>query len=224
MSTDQLIDALWGEPTPARPVKRLQVAVARLRGVLAGTEAGLSVERRLRTVGGGYRLVVASGELDAAVFEARLEEGRLARAAGEPARAGEVLREALTLWRGPAAADLAYEGFAQGQIRRLEEQRLACLEERIEADLDLGCHGAVIGELEALTATHAARERLVGLLMLAQYRVGSQADALDTFQRTRSHLVSQLGLEPGPSLRALQAEILRQAPSLDPPVHASPRV
>jgi predicted ATPase/DNA-binding SARP family transcriptional activator len=215
MSSERLVEELWGEPTPTRAVKRLQVAVARLRKALDGNRPGVSGNTRLRTVSGGYVLAVAPGELDADVFQARVEDGRQALAGGGPARAAEVLREALGLWRGPALSDVGYERFAQAEIRRLEELRLAALEARVEADLRLGAHASLIGEVEALVAEHPTRERLTGLLMLALYRCGRQAEALDAFQRARAHLAAELGLEPGPALKALQARIFEQSASLE---------
>jgi DNA-binding SARP family transcriptional activator len=215
MSADRLVEELWGEPTPPRAVKRLQVAITRLRRALDVAGAGASDESSLRTATGGYLLAVAPGALDADVFSARVEHGRRALEDGEPARAAELLREALALWRGPAMADVAYEPFAQAEIRRLDELRLAAFEARIEADLQLGHHAAQIGELETLVARHPTRERLAGQLMLALYRCDRQADALDAYQRIRTRLVGELGLEPGPALKALQAQILEQSPSLE---------
>jgi tetratricopeptide (TPR) repeat protein len=158
---------------------------------------------------------VGPGELDADVFQARVQDGRRALDAGEPARAAEILRRALALWRGPPLAEVAYESFAQAEIRRLEELRLAALEARVDADLQLGRHAALIAELEALVVEYPTREGLAGQLMLALYRCGRQADALDTYQRARAHLAAELGLDPGPALKALQAQILEQSPSLE---------
>ena len=129
------------------------------------------------------------------------------------ATAAARLRDALGLWRGPPLADLAYESFAQAEIARLEESRLAALADRIDAELALGEHARLVGELEALVREHPLRERLVGQLMLALYRSGRQADALETYRRAREWL-SELGLEPGPALRELEQSILRQDQSL----------
>src|SRR4051794_5814043 len=213
LPADQLVEALWGEEDPRAAVKRLQVAIARLRRALEFDAA--DAKSPLRTTAAGYLLGVGPGQLDAAVFAAGVEEGRRALEAGEPVRAGELLCDALGLWRGPALADVAYASFAQSEIRRLEELRLAALETRIEADLRLGRHQALIGELEALVAEQPEREGLAGQLMLALYRSGRQAGALDVYQRTRTYLTTELGLEPGPALRALQAQILEQSPSLE---------
>ena len=212
VSADRLVEELWGEPTPARAVKRLQVAITRLRQTLDGADPGAAP--LLRTVTGGYVLAVAPGGLDADVFQARLQDGRQALAVGDAARAAELLRGALGLWRGPVLAEVAYEPFAQAEIRRLEELRLDAIEARVDADLALGRHRAVVGELEASVAEHPTRERLAGQLLLALYRCDRQADALDAYQRIRARLVGELGLEPGPALRALQAQILEQSPAL----------
>src|SRR3954447_12800026 len=213
VSADQLIDALWGDEDARGAVKRLHVAIARVRRVLEFE--GSAGDSSLLTTASGYRLEVAAGELEAEVFRSGLEEGHRALDAGEPSRAVELLRTALELWRGPALADVAYASFAQTEIRRLEELRLAALEARIEADLRLGRDQTLIGELEALVVEHPARERLAGQLMLALYRGGRQAEALDVYQRTRVHLTAEFGLEPGPALKALQGQILDQAPSLE---------
>ena len=212
LSSDRLIDALWGSLGAAGSVKRLQVAIARLRRSL--DVEGVRGESALRTVAGGYLLVVRPGELDAEVFQTRAEEGRRALQDGEAARAREVLGEALELWRGPALAAVAYAEFAQPEIRRLEELRLSAHEARVDAELRLGGHGGPIGELEALVAAHPGRERVAAQLMLALYRGGRQGDALDVYARTRAYLSGELGLEPGPALRCLQAEILAQSPAL----------
>jgi DNA-binding SARP family transcriptional activator len=214
LSSDRLIEALWHDRGAAGALKRLQVAVARLRRALDpdGAQDG-SV---LRTTVGGYLLAVAPGELDAEVFQARVEEGRRLLDAGDPRGAREALREALAIWRGPPLAEVAYEEFAQTEIRRLEELRLTALEARVESELQLGERAALVGELEALVAAHPTRERLAAQLMLALYRGGRQGDALEVFARTRAYLSGQLGLEPGPALQALQAKVLAQSPALQP--------
>ena len=215
VSVDQLIDGLWSNQNPAGAVKRVQVAVARLRKAVGSDDA--DGESPLRSTAGGYLLAVAPGLLDAEVFSARIGQGREALASGDAAQAAEVLRGALSLWRGPPLAEVAYESFAQGEIRRLEELRLTALETRVEADLQSHRHSAVIGELEALLAAQPTRERFAELLMLALYRCGRQADALNVYQRARARLAAELGLEPGPALSALQQRILEQDPRLEPP-------
>jgi predicted ATPase/DNA-binding SARP family transcriptional activator len=211
VSADGVIDAVWGaERTGA--AKRLQMAVSRLRRALQPLDR--SDGPRLRTVGGGYLLSVGPGEVDAAVFAERVRNGRRALEEGDPADASKLLAQALALWRGPALAEVAFEDFAQTEIRRLDELRLSALESRIDADLQLRRHGELVAELEELLAQHPARERIAGQLMTALYRSGRQADALQVYQRTRKQLAEELGLEPGPALQTLQKQILRQDPAL----------
>jgi predicted ATPase/DNA-binding SARP family transcriptional activator len=197
-SRDRLIDALWGEQPPASATNSLQVHVHALRRRLGAD--------RIATEASGYRLRLEPGELDLERFEQLVARGR----AEAPAAAAETLREALDLWRGPAYEDVRYEAFAQAEVARLDELRLAALEDRIEADLQLGRHRELVSELEALVSEHAGRERLSGQLMLALYRSDRQAAALEVFARAREALRDELGLEPGPALQELQAAILRQ--------------
>src|SRR4029077_14321323 len=143
-----------------------------------------------------------------------------ALAAGGAERAARTLRQALSLWQGPALADFRYEPFTQAEIVRLEELRLTCLEERIEADLALGLTGVLVGELRRLVCEHPVRERLRGQFMLALYRDGRQAEALEVYREFRSVLRDELGLEPSPQLRELETAILRQD-SLPSPVSAT---
>jgi DNA-binding SARP family transcriptional activator len=208
VSADRLAVALWGEDAPSGAVKTVQVHVSRLRKVLGAPE-------RLATTPVGYLLRVRTGELDADVFEQLVADGRRALAAGEFVQAAAVLREALSMWRGPALEDVAYEPFAQAEIARLEEQRLAALDARVEADLAAGRHGELVGELQRLVAESRFREQPVGQLMLALYRCGRQGEALEVYARTRAFLSGELGLEPGPALKALHRDILEQAPWLD---------
>ena len=205
ISTDRLLDALWPDGLPPSGAAALQVRVSHLRKALGA--AG----RVIVTRPPGYSIEVARGELDVHRFEELVETA----AAAEPADAAVVLREALALWRGPPLADVAYEAFAQPAIARLEELRLAALERRIEADLELGRHPDLVGELDALVAEHPLRERLRSQHMLALYRSGRQAEALGSFQRARATLVDELGIEPGPVLRQLELAILRQDSALD---------
>lgn len=221
VSADQLTDALWGEDA-LNTAKRLHMSVARLRKAL--NASGANGDPALKTVSGGYLLAVEPGELDADVFQARLEDGRRALDEGEALRAAGVLREALGLWRGPALAEVTYEEFAQAEIRRLDELRLAALEARIEADLQLGRHAQIIGELEVLLAGYPAREQLVGQLMIALYRCGRQTEALEAYGRARQALVGEIGVEPGPQLRRIHEAVLRQDASLElqPPTSTLP--
>ena len=217
VSTDRLIDGLWSGQSQDGAVKRVQMAVARLRNVLDGGGTGSVDQSGLRTVAGGYLLAVAPGELDAEVFEALVQQGRQALDADEDERAASILREGLGLWRGPALAEVAYASYAQAEIRRLEELRLSATEARVEADLRLGHHAALVAELEALLAGNPTRERLASQLMLALYRCGRQADALEVFRRTRDYLVGELGLEPGPQLQDFHSRVLGHDPAFRPP-------
>ena len=206
VSSDRLIDQLWGEHAPASAVKIVQGYVSNLRKVLGD---GLLV-----THGRGYLLQIEPGQLDVARFESLVAEGRRALQEGDVQSAAGLLRDALGLWRGPPLADFAYESFAQSEIVRLEELRLSAHEERIDAELALGEHGQVVGELEALVREHPLRERVRGQLMLALYGAGRQVEALDAYQNARVQLAEELGLEPSPALKQLQKQILEQAPAL----------
>jgi predicted ATPase/DNA-binding SARP family transcriptional activator len=208
VSTDELVDALWGERPPETVRNTLQVYVSQLRKLL-GAEA-------LETAPtGGYRLVIEPDALDVTRFDRLVEEGRAALARGQAELAADLLREALALWRGAPLADVAWQPLLQAERARLEELRLGATEDRLEAELALGRHGAVISELEQLIVEHPLRERLRGQLMLALYRAGRQADALDLYQRTRRLLVDELGLEPGTALQALERAILEHDPALE---------
>ena len=194
VSAVQLAEDLWDQPDPARSVKRLQVGITRLRQALA---AGGVTDARLVSGPAGYTLQVEPGALDVHVFERLLAEGRRALADGDSRGAAATLRDALALWRGEPLADVAYETFAQPEIARLDELRVAALEDRVEADLALGRHRELVAELERLVAHHPLRERLRGQLMLALYRAGRPAHALETYRQARRSLADELGLEPG---------------------------
>src|SRR5215470_8117442 len=215
---DVLVHELWGERPPAGAQGSLDVSVSRLRKALTAA-AGEPV---LVTRPGAYRLQVTDEQFDVRRFERLVADGRNALAAGQPGPAGESLRAALRLWRGDPLADLAGEPFAQVEIGRLDELRLGAVEDRIEADLALGRPADVVGELETLAAAHPLRERVYGQLMLALYRCGRQAEALEVYRRARRTLVDELGLEPGPALQRLEQAILRQDPSLELPARAMP--
>jgi DNA-binding SARP family transcriptional activator/ABC-type transport system substrate-binding protein len=212
VTPDSLIDELWGEHPPPSAAHTLQVYVSRLR---AGLRAGRAPEDVLVTRPSGYMLRVGFHELDLDRFEHLAAEGRRALEAGSPDRAADKLREALGIWKGAPLADLAFEPFARVDVERLEERRLAAREDRIEADLALGRHDALVAELKGLVERHPMRERLRGQLMLALYRAGRHADALATYREARDHLVGELGLEPSKALRALEQAVLRQDASLD---------
>ena len=199
VSSDRLIDALWGERAPGTAQKALQVYVSQLRKALG--------RDRIVTRAPGYELRVEAGELDLERFAELVSNQEFA--------------EALRLKRGVALADFAYEPFAQNEIARLEELALACLEQRLDADLAKGRHAALVAELEALVAEHPLRERLRAQLMLALYRSGRQADALDAYQAGRTLLLDELGLEPGAELRELQRQILAHNDALELPERPS---
>ena len=216
VSAERLIDALWDERPPETAQAALQVHVSQLRKLLG--------RDRIVTRAPGYLLRVDADELDLERFERLVGE---ARAADGPAAAAK-LREGLALWRGPPFAEFAQQPFARAEITRLEELRLAAEERRIEDDLALGRHAKLLPELEALVRAHPYRERLRGQLMLALYRSGRQAEALEAYRSARATLVEQLGIEPGPELRRLERAILDQDPELElstvePPTAATER-
>ena len=208
LSTDRLIDELWGETPPATAAKTVQVHVSRLRKALRAEttwSSPASTATSCRSIASGSTLTAssASSTTDAPSWR---------RAA--PTQAAAALEQALALWRGTPLADLAYEPFAQGEIGRLGDLHAAAVEQQIEAKLALGRHAEVVGQLENLIAEHPYRERLRGQLMLALYRCERQADALQAYQDARVTLVEELGIEPGERLRGLEAAILAQDPAL----------
>jgi DNA-binding SARP family transcriptional activator len=195
VSEDVLIEALWSDTASSRAADNLHVLVSRLR-------RPLGIDRIVRD-GHGYRLCVADGELDLDRFLQLRSEGKL--------------REALKLWRGPPLADFAYASWAAGEIRRLEELRVVALEERIELDLAEGRHAELIGELNTLIEEDPLRENLRRLLIIALYRSGRQAEALEAYRAARQMLDEELGLEPGTELQELELAVLRHDPALDAP-------
>jgi DNA-binding SARP family transcriptional activator len=203
VATERLVDEVWGDAPPATVAKSIQVYISRMRKELG--------DGRLVTRPPGYALHVEPSELDLACFQALVAQA----ADADPATAAARLREALGLWRGPALADLAYEPFAQAHAAQIEELRFSALEQRLDADLATGEHAQLIGELEVLAAQHPLRERLRGQLMLALYRSGRQADALEAYQAARTTLVEELGIEPGRALREMHQAILGQDEELD---------
>jgi DNA-binding SARP family transcriptional activator/ABC-type transport system substrate-binding protein len=210
VSRDRLLAELWPDRPPGMAGHSLDHQVSRLRKALEPTEPVV-------TRPGGYALEVEPDQIDVRRFERLLAAGRAANAEGRPGDAASLLVDALALWRGGAYADVAYEAFARDEISRLHELRLAALEERIDADLALGRHQALVAELESLAATYPFRERVRGQQMLALYRSGRQVEALRAFADTRRRLVDELGLEPGPALKELERAILRHDPALDAP-------
>jgi DNA-binding SARP family transcriptional activator len=207
LTRDVIIDELWGEEAPPTAAKVLQNCVSALRKELPPDT--------IRTVAGAYGLTLEPDELDRDRFERLLAEGRAALANGDPADASDQFRRALAMWRGAALSDFSYERFAQDEITRLEDLHVAALEDRIEAELALGKHDELVPELEALATRHPLRERLRGQLMLALYRAGRQAEALEVYRAARRALLAELGIEPGRALRDLEQAILEQDRALD---------
>jgi DNA-binding SARP family transcriptional activator len=214
VSSERLVQALWGERPPARAINTVQVYVSRLRKLLANETAH---DVRIETVAGGYRLELEPGALDLDRFEALYEEGSAALQYGDTRAAAAKLEEALALWHGAPLADFAFQEWAEDEIRRLEERRLLCVERRLEAELEAGRHGDAVPELEQLVREYPLRERLRALLMVGLYWSGRQADALGAYRDARQTLRDQLGLEPSPELKRLEQRILRQEVDLAPP-------
>src|SRR5919204_3328894 len=202
VSTADLLDELWGEDLPKSGATAVQNAVARLRKILG---------ERVVTTPAGYLVRVEPGELDLVHFRELVERA----AAAEPAERSTLLREALALWCGEPLGALGNAAFVERERSRLQDERLAALEDRIDADLALGRHADLLAELSALAAEHPLDERFRAQLILALYRSGRQAAALDVYRETRRMLADKLGLEPGPALRELERAILRQEPELD---------
>ncbi len=210
---DRIVDALWGAAPPGTAAKAVQGYVSHLRRVIPGA---------IVTRAPGYALEVSADAVDATRFTRLAAEGRQRLDDEDADGAAGVLDEALDLWRGPALADVAYDEFAQDAIRRLEETRLAATEDRAEALLRTGRTAGLAGQLDALVAAHPLRERLRALAMLAMYRDGRQADALDLYERGRRTLAAELGVDPGPELARAHRAILNQDPALGGPARDAP--
>lgn len=208
VSIDRLAEDLYAGAPPVSAVTQVQRQVSDLRRILGSPSV-------IETRSPGYLVPLSAEQFDLDRFVRLTENAGRALAGGDAQRAGDLLREALALWRGAPLADLAYEPFAQSAIERLEEMRLAAVEQRLDADLALGRHAALIAELEQLVFHQPLRERLRAQLMLALYRSGRQAEALDVYRKTRAALVEAFGIDPSPALRELERAILRQDPSLD---------
>ena len=213
VSRDRLIDELWGESPPPTVESMLHLYLSRVRKLLATAESSAE----LLTRPPGYVLEVDPSSLDAERFRRLMSMGHDALRAGKAEEAASMLDEALALWRGPALADLTDAAWARSEAAGLEELRLEAIRSKLEAELELGKHALVVAELEELVARHPMHERLRALLMLALYRAGRQAEALEVYQRGRRELVEELGLEPGEELRELERAILRQDPGLAAP-------
>jgi DNA-binding SARP family transcriptional activator/tetratricopeptide (TPR) repeat protein len=213
VSLDELTDVLWGAAPPPSARVSVQNHVMRLR-------KALGADARIRTHPHGYEIRVADGELDVFRFETHLAAARAGAGNGSWDMAAEQARAGLALWRGEPLADVESDLLAIRDIPRLAELRLQAIELRLDADLHLGRHAEVITELQSLASAHPLRERLHGLLMLALYCDGRQAEALAAYTRARQIFVAELGTEPGSGLQRLQRQMLNADPALDPPAHA----
>ncbi|WP_158894315.1 AfsR/SARP family transcriptional regulator [Amycolatopsis anabasis] len=217
VSADRIVDEIWGDRPPRTALNTVQGYVARLRRLL-----GSNANTALVTEDRGYRLALEDGELDSAVFERLAESGRRAAREGRWEAASGDLGAALAFWRGPALADVPATAAVAAEATRLEQCRLSALEARLDAELQLGHHAETVDELHHLVDEYPLRERLRGALMLALYRCGRRAEALETYRRGRAVLVAELGLEPGPQLRSLERAILDDDAALSP--HSGPVV
>jgi DNA-binding SARP family transcriptional activator len=213
VSVDRIADDLYAGAAPVTALKQVQRQISELRKTLGSPSV-------IETRSPGYVIRLSPAQLDLSVFERLAADASEARTTGDPRRAADLLRSALDLWRGAPLADLMYESFAQAPIERLEEIRLAALEQRIDVDLALGRHHDLVAELEQLVAEHPVQERLHAQLMLALYRSGRQAEALAGYRQARAALMDEFGIEPGPALRQLERQILAQDPSLELPPDA----
>ncbi|WP_169981328.1 BTAD domain-containing putative transcriptional regulator [Microbispora sp. H10836] len=219
VSTDRFVDDLWRGQPPPRALAALQVYVSNLRRALEPDRAPRAAARVLVSAPPGYRLALEPGDVDAWRFPRLVEAAAGLLGEGRPANALEIVDEALALWTGPAYAEFTEEEWAIPEVVHLDELRAVAVEYRAEAGLALGRHAEVVPELERHLTAHPLRENAVRLLALAYYRAGRQGEALAALRRTRALLAEQLGVDPGPALRALESDILAQAESLDvPPV------
>ncbi|MFQ5554605.1 MAG: BTAD domain-containing putative transcriptional regulator, partial [Acidimicrobiia bacterium] len=220
ITSDRILEELWGDDQPSSGASAVRFHMSKLRDALLPDrpkgDDGIIVTRPP-----GYLLPGDGHHIDIHDFDLGVERARSILQT-DPGRASDQLREALALWRGRALSDFQYEQWAQPEIARLEELRLGAVEDRIDADLAMGRHGDVTGELEAMVAEHPFRERFARQLMLALYRAGRQAEALRAYQRTREALVDQLGVEPSPDLQRVEQRILDQDESLLDVVDSAP--
>ena len=209
VSVGSLVDALWNEEPPDGAANALQSLVSRLRRALGNPDLVMAAP-------GGYSLAVPASAVDAYLFEALAREGRGALRSGDVDAARRALRDALSLWRGPALADVADSPYAASAAARLDDLRLAAVRDRIDADLRLGRHGEAVPELEALAIEHPLREDIAALLVKALYAAGRQADALAAYDRVRGALADQLGIDPSKALADVHLAVLRNDPALTP--------
>jgi DNA-binding SARP family transcriptional activator len=213
VSSERLIDELWGSHPPATAEKVVQTYVSQLRRSL-GAET-------ITTRRPGYVLHVEDDRLDADRFRRLAAAARRHAADGDVESAATLYRQALALWRGKPLAGLAFESFGRNEIDSLEEERLAALIDRIDCELALACHDELVPEIQLLVEQHPLRERVLAQLMLALYRSGRQTDALAAYRGTRDRLQEELGMEPGPSLNRLERQILLHDPALDLTPHTA---
>lgn len=211
LSVDRLVEELWGDRPPANAANALQAHVARLRRLLPAPG-----HEWISTLPSGYLLTLGAASTDVARFARLSGQGRAA-VPEDPQYAAELLGRALSLWQGPALRDCRRGPICSAEADRLEEQRLITLEALYEASLSCGRYAEVVSGLERLTADHPLRERFYDLLMVALYRGGRQAEALSVYERARRNLITVLGVEPGPALRARMEAVLNQSPALTTP-------
>ncbi|MGH3942370.1 MAG: BTAD domain-containing putative transcriptional regulator [Pseudonocardiaceae bacterium] len=214
VSANRLVEVLWGGEPPATAANTLQTYISRLRRALEPSRAARTKDGLIRTRGQGYTLTIEPDAVDAVRFEKLIHAGRNALP-GDPERAADLLLQGLALWRGEPLAEFGFELFAQAEIARLTELRIAAVEYRVEADLALGRHAALCGELSQAVLEHPLRERLWSQLIRALYRCGRQADALAAYARLRDQLAEMLGIDPSPELARLHESVLNQRPDLD---------
>jgi DNA-binding SARP family transcriptional activator/CheY-like chemotaxis protein len=214
VSVEQLIDDLWSDRPPARAAATVQVFVSQLRRALEPERARGAAARVLVTASPGYLLDVEPAAVDAHAFTELVARGREALAGGDPGRAAELLLRAEAMPRGPVMADVPATPFVEAAGARLTELRLGAVEDRIDAELALGRHAALVAELEQMARRHPLRERPRAQLMIGLYRCGRQAEALASYRETRALLRDELGIEPGARLRELEQAVLRQDPGL----------
>ncbi|MGQ0678951.1 MAG: BTAD domain-containing putative transcriptional regulator [Actinomycetota bacterium] len=218
---DHLVASIWNDGDEDNLKGTLQVHVSNLRKALVPASEALDRKELIATQPPGYRISVSEDELDLIAFSNHLSVARRAFEARDYVRSGFRYNEALSMWRGAVLADLAAETFVRPIATRLERMQMSAVEGRIESELSLGRHKQTIDELAALVDGHPTDERFVGLLMVALYRAGRQADALAAYQACRA-VLNELGLDPGQSLRELESRILNQDASLDPPAPGEP--
>lgn len=225
VSVSECVEELWEYDPPASALATLQTYVMQLRRFLrTGAEPRLASMERLITRDRGYGIVTREGELDLAIYHDKLRQGQTALAMGDDRTAARVLRCALSLWRGSALSDVEPGPLLSIQLGGLEESRLGVLQQRIEADLRLGRHQELLGELSVLTRRQPLHENMHAQFMLALYRSGRQVDALQVFHRIRRVLADELGLSPSPVLQRLHEAMLSADPVLEAPAEAPPAI